>query len=170
MIIRSAVVNDIKQIVEIGLECRLGNWTESDYRNDVERSDSLILVAAIRETAIGFLSARLNGYNLSAPVSEFKEDLAGGEDSGRACGFTESDIVNFGVLEKFRKSGIATALLSEFKARAVLLNVKSVWLEVRQSNISAVNLYRKNGFLDVQTRKNFYTNPSDNAIIMKLKL
>ena len=41
-----------------------------------------------------------------------------------------------------------------------------ITLEVRQSNITAVNLYKKNGFKQVAIRKNYYNNPIESAIIM----
>lgn len=170
MIIRTAVENDVKQVAEIDLACGLGNWTESDYRSELQRDDSLLLIAAVQKTVIGFLSARLNNSTAAASDSACAENLESSDDFEAANCFAEGDIINFGVLERYRKSGVATALLSELKRRALRSRVRSIWLEVRQSNEVAVRFYRKNGFFDVQIRRGFYTNPSDNAIIMKLNL
>jgi ribosomal-protein-alanine N-acetyltransferase len=45
-----------------------------------------------------------------------------------------------------------------------------VWLEVRESNHKAIAFYVKNGFEQVQTRPNFYENPREAALLMRLKL
>jgi ribosomal-protein-alanine N-acetyltransferase len=49
-------------------------------------------------------------------------------------------------------------------------SAESIWLEVRESNTAALTFYQKNDFNRMYTRKNFYTNPSENAIVMKRNL
>ena len=44
--------------------------------------------------------------------------------------------------------------------------VTGITLEVRESNIIAQNLYKKEDFINAGVRKNFYTNPVENGIIM----
>jgi ribosomal-protein-alanine N-acetyltransferase len=43
-------------------------------------------------------------------------------------------------------------------------------LEVRESNVSARSLYEKMGFDEVGVRKNYYSNPRENAILMNLSI
>ena len=76
----------------------------------------------------------------------------------------ECEINNIAVDENFRKKGIASSLmrkiLQDFK------NVKKYFLEVRKSNQRAINLYKKFGFEIVGERKDFYTQPTENALLM----
>jgi len=60
--------------------------------------------------------------------------------------------------------------LNEFLMNADKLKIKTVWLEVRESNTEAQNFYRLNGFVQVQKRINFYIQPPENALVMRLEL
>lgn len=93
-------------------------------------------------------------------------------DSGEVCGFIaasyvldEVNINSIAVAEKYRKSGIGQALLNSL-FEAVKGFAVSIMLEVRQSNFPAISLYEKAGFEKVGMRKNFYENPSENAVLM----
>ena len=78
----------------------------------------------------------------------------------------EAYITNVAVFPEYRKMGVGTALLNKVFALKDELNLSFVSLEVRQSNLSAIRLYEKLGFKTEGTRKNFYTNPLENALIM----
>ena len=45
-----------------------------------------------------------------------------------------------------------------------------IFLEVRESNQVAINFYKKNKFKEISVRKNYYSEPNENAIIMKLEV
>ena len=49
------------------------------------------------------------------------------------------------------------------------MGVKSWYLEVRESNTAAQALYRSAGFSSVGTRKNYYINPVEDAVLMNLE-
>ncbi|MDR0984222.1 MAG: GNAT family N-acetyltransferase [Ruminococcus sp.] len=78
----------------------------------------------------------------------------------------EIDIVNIFVEEKFRRQGIASKLLTELTAK---YPDHTIFLEVRKSNIPAINLYRKFGFEQYNVRKKYYTNPTEDAYALRLK-
>ena len=44
--------------------------------------------------------------------------------------------------------------------------INKVYAEVRKNNISAINFYKKNNFKIIDTKKNYYQNPTDDALIM----
>ena len=76
----------------------------------------------------------------------------------------EREILNIAVAPPFRRLGIATLLLGhELREHAVS------FLEVRESNTAARTLYRKLGFLEIGTRKQYYENPVETAIVMRMK-
>ena len=66
-------------------------------------------------------------------------------------------------IEKYRNKGIAQELLDKIKT-------KDIFLEVRESNQTAINFYKKNNFKEISVRKNYYSEPTENAIIMKLEV
>lgn len=74
----------------------------------------------------------------------------------------EVEITNIAVKKAQQGQGMASALM-DFLADLDL----PIFLEVRQSNLAAQALYQKFGFKEVGRRKNYYTNPSEDALLMK---
>ena len=66
--------------------------------------------------------------------------------------------------EEYRNLGIATKLLNEMENRHK--TVDNTTLEVRKSNIVALNFYKKNGFREVAIRKNYYKD-EDGILMIK---
>lgn len=77
----------------------------------------------------------------------------------------EGYIDNVAVEEAARRHGVASALLDVF-CRFGQANLAFLTLEVRASNAAAIALYQKHGFAQVGLRKNYYSNPREDAIIM----
>lgn len=79
----------------------------------------------------------------------------------------EAHITNIAVKKGERGRGIGKFLMSELLARAKMLGVKSVTLEVRSDNIPALNMYESFGFTVEGVRRKYYNNMYD-ALIMWL--
>jgi [ribosomal protein S18]-alanine N-acetyltransferase len=47
---------------------------------------------------------------------------------------------------------------------------KSIELEVRESNVAALGLYRRLGFIEQDKRKRYYKDPEEDAVLMTAKL
>ena len=73
------------------------------------------------------------------------------------------EILAIATIEEYRNKGIAQELLNKIK-------IKNIFLEVRESNQTAINFYKKNKFKEISIRKNYYSKPTENAIIMKLEV
>ena len=73
------------------------------------------------------------------------------------------EILAIVTIEEYRNKGIAQKLLNKIK-------IKNIFLEVRESNQTAINFYKKNKFKEISIRKNYYSEPTENAIIMKLEV
>ena len=73
------------------------------------------------------------------------------------------EILAIAAVEEYRNKGIAQELLDKIKT-------KDIFLEVRESNQTAINFYKKNNFKEITIRKNYYSEPTENAIIMKLEV
>ena len=73
------------------------------------------------------------------------------------------EILAIATVKEYRNKGIAQELLDKIKT-------KDIFLEVRESNQIAINFYKKNNFKEISIRKNYYSEPNENAIIMKLEV
>ena len=82
----------------------------------------------------------------------------------------EGYISNVAVTPERRRQGVADALLDCLEKRARQIGLSFMTLEVRRSNFSAIKLYEKHGFCSVGERKNYYTAPKEDAILMTLEV
>lgn len=80
----------------------------------------------------------------------------------------EGYVTNIAVLPEYRRRGIGQKLI-EYMINDCKEQLEFISLEVRVSNNAAVSLYKKFGFERVGLRKNFYTKPTENAVIMTKK-
>jgi ribosomal-protein-alanine N-acetyltransferase len=143
--VEPASVSDIQALREIADECGLSPWSYQSFVNELARDDSIMLL--IRDSPgkpIGFIVGR----TISA-------------ESG-------AEIYNIGVTKTFRRQGVGKILLDEFLKRARQANAEKVWLEVRSLNAAAIAFYERHGFQISSKRRNFYSNPPDDAILMEL--
>ena len=132
----------IPQILEIEASSFSVPWSEKSFIDALE-SEKITLCAAIDEI-------------------------------GAICGFvcfliidTEAELLNIAVSVKERKKGIASALLEYMMGVMVSSNVEKIFLEVRESNIPARYLYEKYGFDIIGKRRKYYSNPTEDAILMQ---
>ncbi|MBO5200447.1 MAG: ribosomal protein S18-alanine N-acetyltransferase [Clostridia bacterium] len=98
------------------------------------------------------------------------------EEEGRVIGYAglqtvldEGYITNIAVSRDFRGRGIGSSLVEQLKEKARQKGLAFISLEVRHSNAAAVALYEKQGFKTVGKRKNFYTAPLEDALIMTIE-
>ena len=116
-------------------------------------------------------------WSRQALISQLPDDmhifLAAFDGDGRVLGYVgmmyvldEGYIYNVAVSPEFRRLGVADRLIESLVLRAKEKDLSFVTLEVRRSNAPAIELYRKNGFSDVGLRKNYYTKPTEDAILM----
>jgi [ribosomal protein S18]-alanine N-acetyltransferase len=82
--------------------------------------------------------------------------------------FEEVRLMNLAVIESMRHRGIAKALVTEALELGQAQAAVRAVLEVRASNHAAHALYRSLGFRNVSTRPKYYSNPTDDALLMEL--
>jgi ribosomal-protein-alanine N-acetyltransferase len=99
-----------------------------------------------------FRDCLLAGY--TAVVLEHDHEVAGYSILSVAAG--EAHILNLCVDKDYRKLGYGDRLIEEILERAKGAGVKQVFLEVRPSNVGALNLYRKKGFRQIAERPAYY--------------
>lgn len=130
----------IKQIAEIEKECIPDGWSEKTFEEALGNDGSLIFAAVCGGFTVGFLNG---SYVLD-----------------------EAELLNIAVSEDRRKNGIAGGLIERFESKLSEIGVKTVYLEVRESNAPARRFYEKYGYIQNGLRKNYYRNPTENAILM----
>jgi [ribosomal protein S18]-alanine N-acetyltransferase len=84
----------------------------------------------------------------------------------------ECQLLNILVDEKYRRSGLASRLLNNMLMMSRQRGCDAMYLEVRVSNVAAIALYNKVGFIQVRVRKNYYRSDTghEDALILSLRL
>ena len=140
VIIKKLEKNEINGVAELEKLCFCCPWSES------------ALELLLGDSAVGFCAVDNTGKVLAY--------------GGMMCVLDEGEITNIATHPNARRVGlgkrIVSALLEYGKERGLL----SYSLEVRESNEAAIALYSGLGFEAVGIRKNFYTKPNENAVIM----
>ena len=114
------------------------------------------------------IKAELVKENCICIIASIDDDLAGYIFSSLVC--DESELNRVSVLPKYRNRNIAFMLINYSNDILKKRNCKNVFLEVRERNMPAINLYKKLGFKTIGIRNNYYKNPIENAVLMTLNL
>jgi ribosomal protein S18 acetylase RimI-like enzyme len=138
--LRRAARSDVRLLLEIESDSfPQPRWMSDDFFH------SPCIVAELDNRVVGFIVVR---------------ETFRGDQNSRA----EREILNLAVESRFRRLGVATYLLqNEIQSGAVY------FLEVRESNAAARALYEKFGFVEFGRREEYYGNPTETAIVMRLK-
>lgn len=131
-----------KEVAKIQAQCLSEPWSERTLFEELSNPNAHTYVALIDGQAAGFLSV----WEVLGEVS----------------------INNIAVLQQHRRKGVARALLERMLTD--LCSADSVTLEVRRSNAAAIALYQGFGFERVGERKNFYSQPTEDALLMTKSL
>ncbi len=99
------------------------------------------------------------------------------DDGGRVIGFCafwhvvdEVHINNLAVTPRFRRSGVASALLTRVFGDAAQLGATRVTMEVSRTNEAAQGLYERFGFGVAGVRVDYYSQPTEDALVLRLDL
>ena len=127
-------------------------------------------------------NVEINSFNIPWSINSFKDELKNSAakyfvalvDSAVAgyIGMWEisgqCDITNVAVHPEFRRKGVAKKLIEYLIKYCKSHHLSPIFLEVRQSNEPAKSLYSGFGFKEVGTRKKYYADTGEDAIIMCL--
>ena len=141
ILVRQMTIEDIAQVVEIEEEAFSAPWTAKGFEESLELLYSKFYVALIDEEIAGYIGTYLM--------------------------YDDIDITNVAVKVKFRRKGVANKLIEKVLSYAKEKEASYINLEVRPSNMPARSLYIKYGFDEIGIRKNFYSKPIEDGIIMQ---
>jgi ribosomal-protein-alanine N-acetyltransferase len=149
--IEQMTAHDLLEVVEIEEACRLSLWGWDSYHAELLRPESIMLVARraradeqTGHTLYGFLSGRVSARELH--------------------------INNIGVHETARRRGIGHALMDAAIEAGKRQGASRAILEVRAGNVAAQALYRRYGFEVVGRRRQYYREPTEDALLMNATL
>jgi ribosomal-protein-alanine N-acetyltransferase len=115
-------------------------WSAASFKSEAEKTCGYVIYVTYEDNIAALLTAYDSVY--------------------------EGNITNVAVHPSYRRRGLAERMIAEFE-RLLPNDAESIFLEVRETNIAAISLYKKCGFEPVGIRKNFYSNPRENAVVMK---
>jgi ribosomal-protein-alanine N-acetyltransferase len=130
-------------------------------RGGVDDLDAIDRIQAASPEASHWAVREYLNYDLW--VAETTPQGVAGFLVSRPLGAGEGELLNIAVAPESRRSGVATALVRRFLEGFPA----GAWLEVRESNEAALNLYKSMGFQEVNRRPAYYSSPSETAIVMK---
>jgi len=82
----------------------------------------------------------------------------------------EAHILSISVTKKIQSKGVGALLLQSMLDQCAAMNYKKIFLEVRTSNLQAINFYQKFGFSKDAIRDNYYKDNSEDALLMSLSI
>lgn len=136
ILIENMKLQHLDGVVNIENICFAHPWSRADLEQQLNLDTSHFAVATLDGNVVGYMGLQIF--------------------SG------EGYVTNVAVLPEYRRQGIAKMLIE----KQMQNEMSFITLEVRESNLPAIKLYESCGFENVGIRPKFYTNPTENAIIM----
>ena len=133
--------DDVPQVAALEAACFSDPWSAQILSNELQNELSLWLVAKDGDTVLGYV--------------------------GSQSVLDEADMMNIAVHPDFRRQGVARALILALIGELKKRGSRCLTLEVRASNDPARALYESLGFAHVGTRRNYYQNPKEDALILR---
>lgn len=143
MTVRRATIEDAKEIFAIEMECFSVPWSLDSIETELMNEDKkLYYVIEDVNGVVGYAGAWLV--------------------------YDEGQITNIAIRPSARRQGFGAKLTSALIEECFKRGMHEIFLEVRISNLSALSLYRQLGFTVKGMRKNYYSEPKEDAYIMSL--
>lgn len=143
-VIRRMRLADLPAVLAIEGQSFSMPWSEATFRGLLRRTDADLFVAEVNHELIG--------YTVFWAVLD------------------QGELGNVSVAPEWRRKGIGHLLIDTVLARASERGVSEIYLEVRVSNTGAQQLYNRYGFRQVGRRRNYYLEPTEDALVMRLDL
>lgn len=140
ILVRHATSADIDAVFAIECDSFADAWTRSSFE--------FLLTSDVHVFAVAALGDRVVGYAVWSVVPP------------------EGELCDIAVEGSMRGQGIGGRLIGDFFGYARDRGIGSIYLEVRRSNEGAARLYEKFDFHPIGVRKNYYSSPREDAIVM----
>lgn len=131
----------IQAVAQLEAACFSDPWPLSAVESELENELSYWLVAMADDKVVGYVGS---------------QSVLG-----------EADIMNVAVSADCRRMGIGAALLERLQQDLTKVGVSKLTLEVRASNVPAISLYHRLGYVQVGRRPGYYHHPKEDALILR---
>lgn len=135
---------DVPDVAELERKIFTDAWSEHAILDTLNQKQAMLLSA--------YEDKRLVGYLILYYVLE------------------DGEIARIAVDESYRRKGVASRMLRELEILCKDNGVSKLLLDVRESNAAAYAFYEKQGFVRDGLRRNYYTDPVENAILMSREI
>jgi len=136
---------DLPQVHAIEESLEHSPWSMRSFAHELQSEDSILKIAEFNSQVIGYICVKIL--------------------------LEVAHLMKIMIIPEYRRKGIGTRLvLTCIDALRVKNSIKKLTLEVRESNPSAINFYKKLGFKIEGKRKSYYINPKEDAIIMSKEI
>ena len=142
--LRAMTASDVPEVARNETTAFSTPWSEATFRSLLERPGVELWVAE--------WGAELAAYAILWRVQD------------------EGELANIAVRSDLRGRGIGSGLLSRMLKVAEDSGVRSLYLEVRESNELAREMYARRGFQEIGVRKGYYEGPREDARVLKRSL
>ncbi len=143
--IRIMTVEDLDQVMLLELACFSVPWTQESFKKELTENKLARYIVIEEENQIV-------GYGGVWYIVD------------------EGHITNVAIHPDHRKKGLGKQLVDAMKDMAIQNEIVLMTLEVRVSNVAAITLYERMGFLEAGIRPKYYTDNQEDALIMWVKL
>lgn len=143
MEIRLATINDAQAIYDIEQQSFSVPWSLESVTAELEGADNKLYMVICEDNSIV-------GY------------------AGAWLVYDEGQITNIAIIPSARSKGYGLKLTKQLIDECLKRGMHEIFLEVRISNLSALAMYRNLGFTVKGIRKDYYSEPKEDAYIMSL--
>ena len=155
--IAMATEREISQIYNIEKEAFSPPWTHNALLNELSKDDSYFIIAKENTTKLSSIVEPSPACRAQHTILGFALMRQVGDDG---------ELLKIATDKTARRKGVGDLLMTAVLDKAKSNSFPSVFLEVRSGNTAAIRLYKKHSFKEVRIRKNYYTNPIEDAVIM----
>ncbi|HEU5461250.1 MAG TPA: N-acetyltransferase [Nitrososphaeraceae archaeon] len=151
-VIRNCEEKDIPFVININMITLPEHYSDYFFSSILAELPEAFIVAEIKNQIVGYIMCKI----------EF------GFSNFRKLGFVKKGhVVSVAVLEEHQGKGVGTALMLEGMKGVIIRKSDEIYLEVRVSNESAVQLYKKLGFIIKSRLKSYYRDGEDAFLMAK---
>jgi ribosomal-protein-alanine acetyltransferase len=164
MQIRAATLDDLSRMLEIERATKTAaHWTENDYRAAIGGSEPVRRTDVLELDDTDSMLVQFADESRFAPEPGIQGFLV-----SRLLG-DEMEIENVVIAQGLRRFGLGSLVLERVLQEAKNQGIRRVFLEVRESNVAAIRLYEKAGFVSTGKRKAYYRDPDEDARLLEIK-
>jgi ribosomal-protein-alanine N-acetyltransferase len=148
--VRQAELSDINEIMKINKVCLPENYSFDFFYRILSDFGYACVIGELEEEIIGYVLSRIE-----RPFTSFL-----GVQSAKG------HVISIAIIPKYRRKGLGIKIMKYGLKKLIDHEVETIYLEVRVSNVAAIEMYRKLGFYIKKEFKEYYRD-GESAFVME---